>query len=731
MTSPSSSTPKITNTPKLSGHGTARHTPNHSLSGVSAAKAALARSTATGLNRRPTLSSIPSSASPEEREKAVSLKAEYDGLLAAAEEREAVAAREAHAWKTRASELAEQIARVEADLARLTETDDQLGKLSKELERARSLAKDHELQLIQQNEEFDAARTIWAEAENELKGRINALAAELAQASKPHSPPPVNPDGEHEQKNDGEPGEIDFQRSPAFRAPATAPSPATTGRSTLELEAALAEARKEASEAEGLRRAIGVLRDQLADAERVNEQLMDDNESYQFLVGERTLMGGFDIKQLLRVDSETPASASGSSLADVEEEEEEEEDEEMDDIERAVLESHGNGSRTTGAVEAEVSTTRHKSKSAASAIGGGLDLAAELAQAEQSEELEKTEERRKKKSSTGRSSTKDKDAEIKFLTDANKALVLYISKILDRIQAHEGFEKVLATDYKKEPSPMSSPSKGAAAAASSSPATSTGIASTFLNALTNKSSSSTADRKPLNLAGTSSTGSAQSAPRASWLQFFTASKSPSANANIKPLKLGTTQAGFNGGWQAVGAKEGDEDEEDVRERERLRAELKLHGIDKTTSPTLPRAATLDGSTRASRRSSSLYGAGSITSSGGKRMSAEQVVMGSPPPMTPAAALKRSEERERESKANLEKGQASGFTEIEIRGSRLRPAGHQRLSGTVSPTSCALSGGMKDLKICTPTETTPPGPASASGDEGILARTAKRISLMRS
>lgn len=139
---------------------------------------------------------------------------------------------------------------------------------------------------------------------------------------------------------------------------------------------------------------------------------MDDNESYQFLVGERTLMGGFDIKQLLsgEPDSENPgtASASGSSLPDVEEEEEEDDDE-MDDIERAVLESHGNGSRTTGAVEAEVSTTRHKTNKSGGG-GGGLDLAAELAQAEKSEEFGKIEERRKKKSSNGKTAVKDKDA---------------------------------------------------------------------------------------------------------------------------------------------------------------------------------------------------------------------------------------------------------------------------------------------------------------------------------
>jgi hypothetical protein len=46
-------------------------------------------------------------------------------------------------------------------------------------------------------------------------------------------------------------------------------------------------------------------------------------------------------------------------------------------------------------------------------------------------------------------------SEVKVLKDANKALSLYASKILDRIIATEGFEHVLAVDYseKAEPAP--------------------------------------------------------------------------------------------------------------------------------------------------------------------------------------------------------------------------------------------------------------------------------------
>jgi hypothetical protein len=246
------------------------------------------------------------------------------------------------------------------------------------------------------------------------------------------------------------------------------------------------------------------LKTQLADLERVNEQLMDDNESYQFLVGERTLMGGFDIKQLLRVDEgeaapgpspvarrNSPSSSSTPSLEGVEEEDEEEDEDEDADaaIERAVLESHGDGSRTTGAVEAGISKNTKPKRipnRRNEPTGLGLDLAAELAQAEETQvhqgrkiELEERKKTKKinKDKDTGRlcpqsiiacvgeptrffffwggacanfSFSHFLTTEIKALQDTNKALVLYISKILDRISAHDGFEKVLSSDYTKD-----------------------------------------------------------------------------------------------------------------------------------------------------------------------------------------------------------------------------------------------------------------------------------------
>ena len=325
------------------------------------------------------------------------------------------------------------------------------------------------------------------------------------------------------------------------------------------------------------------------------------------------------------------------------------------------------------------------------------------------------------------------------MTDANKALVLYISKILDRIQAHEGFERVLAHDYEKKGGGPNSPSRKLPAPAQTTATTpSPGGLNSFFNVLTK--SSTAPDRKTLNLASAATTTTASSNPsRASWLQFFTASKSPPAapttsTAGIKPLKLGTGNAGLSNGWQGL-----EEDEEDVKERERLRAELKLHGIDRTGSnrTETTRSNTMDNTIKANRRSSNLYD---------KRMSADQVsstnaggVGGggvgliSPPIISPAGVMKRSEEREKESKVNLEKGIASGFTEIEIRGSRLRPSVSTRVSGTMSPTSPSFNQKIlgHDLVGSPPLGSTSAGNGNASGSEdGILAKAAKRITLMR-
>ncbi|KAH9460637.1 hypothetical protein Pst134EB_008802 [Puccinia striiformis f. sp. tritici] len=189
--------------------------------------------------------------------------------------------------------------------------------------------------------------------------------------------------------------------------------------------------------------------------------------------------------------------------------------------------------------------------------------------------------------------------------------------------------------------------------------------------------------------------------------------------------------------------------------------MKLHGTYKANSPTgngKPQDATI----RANRRSSSMYGTSQSSASaiaerrrnsgeivGASKLSLLPSIDSSLVPLTQAGLLKRNEEREKESRINLEKGQASGFTEIEIRGHRMRPSANRQSTtpnhplSPVSQSSSANSpgkhsspsanttpvapGGIKDLKMTADlnNNTVTAEPVN----QGLLARTARRISMM--
>ncbi|KAA1076135.1 hypothetical protein PGT21_034949 [Puccinia graminis f. sp. tritici] len=694
-----------------------------------------------------------------ERAKVSSLKA----LITAAEEKEADATAQAANWRSKADQLSNTIDRMEAELAEAQELKTNYERLTKELEKLKAAHKELERTQFRQADEHEASKAAWAEEESNLRAQLSTSNSQLLTLQKQY---------DESNKADSVPSQ---PGSPIKPAPSEVPDRLEAEHTTAALKAEV-EALKaqQAANQATLEQAIAsseTLKTQLADLERVNEQLMDDNESYQFLVGERTLMGGFDIKQLLRVDEgesapgpspvarrNSPSSSSTPSLEGVEEEDEEEEEDDDEDadaaIERAVLESHGDGSRTTGAVEAGISKNSKPKRiphRRNEPTGLGLDLAAELAQAEETEvhhgRKVELEERKKTKKIN-----KDKDTEIKALQDTNKALVLYISKILDRISAHDGFEKVLSSDYTKDG--PNSPARQRTRSATT--------------AHTAASGPQTAKGGPANIASTAANPAAK---RSSWLQYFMRSP-PAASNNIKPLRLGTgssvtpgasaPSAGLSGGWAGVKEQpELEEDDEEACARERRIAEMKLHGtyqVDFSSSGESgkPQDATI----RANRRSSSMYGPSQAAMTvveekrrnsgeigGVSKLSLLPSIDSSLVPLSQAGLMKRTEEREKESKINLEKGQASGFTEIEIRGHRMRPSVARQSTTpnhplspaqsnfSLSPSKSASSstataptpapGGIKGLKMTADLNNTTNEPAN----EGLLARTARRISMM--
>jgi len=161
---------------------------------------------------------------------------------------------------------------------------------------------------------------------------------------------------------------------------------------SLRLELAEAQIKLVESENQGGGRLQEVER-QLMDARMANARLMEDNESYQLLLQERTLKGDFGTSDFSYMGS---ASANQDALA---------------------------------ALEGRAS---------------GASLADELSEATGNEphpqETENETQRRL-------------ESELKSVKDQNKALTLYINKIIERLLQHQDFEHILdqSSDFKTGP----------------------------------------------------------------------------------------------------------------------------------------------------------------------------------------------------------------------------------------------------------------------------------------
>lgn len=366
-----------------------------------------------------------------------------------------------------------------------------------------------------------------------------------------------------------------------------------------------------------------LLQTQLVDLKRVNNQLQEENESYMILLREKTLSGQFD---LMRQVGGAPSSASGveddeenmtdendvgslrsnarSTLDRVEEEAGEDTLGHSLDLHRSdsPRRPHGRHARRTGsATHSPASPPRGESLADLPITGPGLDLAAELGRAENRDNLlgEPVDERsvlnakgRRKKSSADAgkvstseshdqlSSSNDIEAlrvEVKSLRDANKALSLYASKIIDRIIAEEGFEHVLAVDYEKQPkvTPVTGDS-GAAVISTKQRPQSTIFGRVPSNPITTTPTEPPATATPpldsSNIVGTKAQRRSMSFD---WKSFNVFGGSEKKTDNLRPLTLKP------GATSVTNARKLEtlEDEEDRKERERLHATMKLMGID--------------------------------------------------------------------------------------------------------------------------------------------------------
>ena len=255
------------------------------------------------------------------------------------------------------------------------------------------------------------------------------------------------------------------------------------------------------------------LQAQLLDLQRVNASLQDENEAWGVLVQQRTLAGTFNISGLGPTNQDTAESPSNAGMEDdgsiksmrssrsvgkvtldrvseLEElayeanrhDKETELDPELDpdasarqtrslasELDPSVIGEERAASRRRRGLANDTSSPAGESLANLPITGPGLDLAAELGRAENNGGFvlgeppkpsgKKSKQEEEKAAAGTKSELETLRVEVKALKDANKALSLYASKIIDRIIAMEGYENVLAVDFQAPP-PTPGPTSG-------------------------------------------------------------------------------------------------------------------------------------------------------------------------------------------------------------------------------------------------------------------------------
>ncbi|KAF8078509.1 hypothetical protein FPV67DRAFT_1775696 [Lyophyllum atratum] len=659
------------------------------------------------------------------------------------------------AAETRLNELYAEQSRSEVELAQRIDISEKLRAQVRELEKEK---RDIQRRYNEQTTTFEAERQAFYDNEQHLKSRIQSL----TQARKQPEPitAPVESDAEFE--DDDEVIDIPLeQQTPSHQDgddPETEPAEMTSLR--LELSTL-------STSYSSLQSTLVLLQTQLIDLKRVNHELQEENESYMILLREKTLSGQFDLIRQVgggsssdgeeddddddhtdNTDVRSLRSATRSTLDRVEEISEDNLEQELErSLETRSIDSssHQTGRHGRKRTTSSAGAPRGESLADLPITGPGLDLAAELGRAENKDILEghviedrdrpvfNGKGKRGKKGSDGRKissisigglepsgSVNDIDAlrtEVKSLKDANKALSLYASKIIDRIISQEGFEHVLAVDYDKEPltaGPHSMGSKSLSA---------TNTKTRPQSVIVGRSSSSPMPETRVNSPPTLNQPNPKAQRRSlsfDWKGFSlfnnTAEKKP--DPNLRPLTLKPGASPVTGGRKL----DTQEDEDDRKERERLNATMKLMGIQPPTSQVSPsfafpatpiqRSASTDTPpTATNNRRFSWFGskttensdASSVKSTPSLEHSNNSLVGLGIPNLTQGAleqaeaenSLAALDAHERSLSAEIARGASSGFTEISPRagGRRSRRSAGGSSGSTVW--SAGMSGGGED------------------------------------
>lgn len=632
-----------------------------------------------------------------------------------------------------------------------------------------------------QADSFDSERQSWYDQEQHYKIRISNLSSNNRKTprsslandlSKPKSAASTKAESDvSEAENDDEPrpARPTSPATPSLRSSTASPTPsASAGPTPAEL--ALQDQLASLTTAhDSLSSTLRTLQTEMSDLKRVYQDLQEENESYEILLGEKTLNGEVRGSELFRQSfhwgesgEDGPAQGLGflggleavgegneDDFSDLEGEADYDTDEEGD-VDRILLESRGVGSPNSGAVAANNSSRRNSRQTKKKRPSGGLDLAAELeaAQMEDSdaEEIERKKQAKleKRRASQARRQSAAQGVggerrgsimpgsiegklvqkpprhqtarllillflaglrdEVKQLREANKALTLYVSKIVDRVCSQEGFEKVLAVDYRTgTPKSAGIPSPNPPQQ-DESPAEAIKFRPGSLFRSSSISTPAAKDVGPKDkepATPTSATSGAASTPTSSghrkgglgWDSFSSvfssalsrtsASPSPSPSgtqplpptpaSGLKPLNLPAE----------VSARklEVEEDEDDIRERERLRAAMAQHGLEPA----------------------------SAGNQWGAHVPSSAPASPSPPPppkdveAEAEAVIISTKQREEDAKAELNQGRASGFTD----------APKKRRPGSMRSNSRSSSVSVSGLGIGIDGSVTPEGSLGSS------------------
>ncbi|GJE85766.1 hypothetical protein PsYK624_018450 [Phanerochaete sordida] len=700
-----------------------------------------------------------------------------------------------NAAETRVSELYADQGRMEEDLAARIEVIDKLRSQVRDLEKEK---RDTQRRYNEQTSTFEAERQAFYDNEQHLKSRILSL----SQARKLSNAVPPSPSALSVAESEAEPEAESARPEPQLvvKQDMSDPQQEPAEMTALKLELSTLSTSHTSlqstlhllqTQLNDLKR---VNRELQEENESYNILLREKTLSGQFDI---LRMGGIREEREespVSDDGEQDANSlqsreTGRSVLDpvheLAEEHEEHEEEarrdepepeldpqfgQVDDPAADALDSEKSPRTRHGRRRSSVAAPRGESLANLPITGPGLDLAAELGRAENKDILDgqgslndrvdaDNKARKQKKpaeadhktrshtdSALGTSTSIIPDdletlrSEVKSLKDANKALSLYASKIIDRIISQEGFEHVLAIDYEKSPTPSQSAfsprpppspqrpkarpqsamfSRSTPSTTHTSPNLPPPERLTTFESISAANAAAAANEPPK---AASSTRASRRSLSFDWSAFSmfggsdrkAAAAAASSPANLRPLTLKT-------GAPVVTGRKLDtlEDEEDRKERERLNATMKLMGIEKSPSPSSPlppmlKSFSTPGTVPANsatatpiapvaptptsrfsffRRSSSLNTnaeTASADSSGSNTRASSTVPHLTQEVLEQAEAensLAALDAHERQLSAELAKGAGSGFTEI------VRRSGDRRSSRRSGSGSTVWSAGM--------------------------------------